>query len=65
MVEPPLISANPTPFANLYIFVKNHLAVVNSVVIFSTFVVGTLDFLVPAIKPILVLIYCFTGALAP
>lgn len=63
-VQPPPISATAKTFANLYDFVKNHLAVVNIVVIFSTFVVGTFDFLVPAIKPILVLIYCFTGVLA-
>lgn len=62
MTPPP--SSITKPFGNLHNFVKNHLAIVNAVVIFSTFVVGVLDFLVPAIKPVLVLVYWFTGVLA-
>ena len=64
MTQSSAISATTKPFASLYEFVKAHLLIVNAVVLFSTFVVGVLDFLVPAIKPILVLIYWFTGILS-
>ena len=64
MSQPAAFSAAVKPFAGLYGFVKEHLLIVNAVVIFSTFVVAVLDFLLPVIKPALILIYWFTGGLS-
>ena len=64
MPQPENISSTVKPFAGLYDFVKVHILVVNAVVLFSTVVVGVLDFLLPAIKPMLVLMYWFTGILS-
>lgn len=52
------------PFEALYEFVKSHLLIVNAVVLFGTFVVAVLGFLFPPIKPLLVLVYWFTGSLS-
>ena len=52
------------PFASLYDFVKQHLTVINGIVLFSGTVVGVLDFCVPVLKPILIPLYWITGILS-
>ena len=64
MSQPNAASTVAKPFEGLYKFVQSHLLIVNAVVLFGTSVVAVLGYLFPPIKPILVLIYWFTGSLS-
>ena len=59
---PPAPKLNP--FASLYDFVKQHLTVINGIVLFSGTIVGVLDFCVPVLKPMLIPLYWITGVLS-
>ena len=61
MSHPAAFPAAVKPFASLYSCVKEHLLIVNAVVIFRTFVVSVLDFLLLVTKLALLLICWFTA----
>ena len=50
MSHPAAFPAAVKPFASLYSCVKEHLLIVNAVVIFRTFVVSVLDFLLLVVE---------------
>ena len=60
-VEP--LGPQATPLEGLYGFVRNHLAVVNGIVMASTTTVGVLDFLAPRVSLFPTAIYSITAAL--
>ena len=56
-------SSNPNPFHGLSKFVREHLAVVNAIVVASATVVGALDFLAPKLSVLPAMVYAATGML--
>lgn len=59
----PSLVTQATPLEGLYGFVRNHLAVVNGIVMASTTGVGVLDFLAPRVSIFPTVIYSITAAL--
>ena len=60
---PSLEAPRPHPLDGLYAFVRDHLAIVNAVVVASGTLVGALDFLAPRLSLAPVIIYSMTACL--
>jgi len=63
MQQMPSLGPQTKPLGGLYGFVRDHLAVVNGIVMASTTTVGVLDFLAPRVSIFPTVIYSITAAL--
>lgn len=63
MQQMPSLGTQVTPLEGLYGFVRNHLAVVNGIVMASTTTVGVLDFLAPRVSIFPTAVYSITATL--